>query len=106
MPEVPAETFALACMAVVAGSRDYIPPLGRGSLYLRPLLLGTGPILGLGPAPSYSFVVFGAAVGAYFKVGAVLPACRARGCAASHPSCIDCFHLHAQPWPGCTEPGP
>ena len=68
MPEVPAETFALACMAVVAASRDYVPPMGKGSLYLRPLLLGTGPILGLGPAPSYSFLVFGAAVGQYFKV--------------------------------------
>jgi branched-subunit amino acid aminotransferase/4-amino-4-deoxychorismate lyase len=47
---------------------DFIPPIGKGSLYLRPLLLGSGPILGLGPAPSYTFTVFGAAVGAYFKV--------------------------------------
>ncbi len=42
--------------------------MGKGSLYLRPLLIGTGPILGLGPAPSYTFTVFCAAVGAYFKV--------------------------------------
>ena len=40
---------------------------GKGSLYIRPLLLGTGPILGLGPAPSYTFLVYVAAVGAYFK---------------------------------------
>ena len=45
-----------------------VPPMGKGSLYLRPLLLGSGPILGLGPAPSYTFTIFGAAVGAYFKV--------------------------------------
>lgn len=45
-----------------------MPPAGKGALYLRPLLLGTGPLLGLGPAPSYTFVVYGAAVGAYFKV--------------------------------------
>lgn len=44
-----------------------VPPLGKGALYLRPLLMGTGPILGLGPAPSYTFTVFAAAVGAYFK---------------------------------------
>lgn len=68
MPEVSAETFALACMSVVAGASDYVPPLGKGSLYLRPLLLGTGPILGLGPAPSFTFTVFGAAVGTYFRV--------------------------------------
>jgi branched-chain amino acid aminotransferase len=42
--------------------------MGKGSLYLRPLLLGTGPILGLGPAPEYMFTVYAAAVGAYFKV--------------------------------------
>ena len=45
-----------------------VPPIGKGSLYLRPLLIGSGPILGLGPAPSYTFTVFAAAVGAYFKV--------------------------------------
>lgn len=73
MPEVSAETFALACMSVVAGASDYVPPLGKGSLYLRPLLLGTGPILGLGPAPSFTFTVFGAAVGTYFRGGQLTP---------------------------------
>ena len=33
---------------VVAANQSHVPPIGRGSLYLRPLLLGTGPILGLG----------------------------------------------------------
>lgn len=42
--------------------------MGKGSLYLRPLLMGSGPILGLGPAPGYSFVIYAAAVGSYFKV--------------------------------------
>lgn len=51
-------------------AQELVPPAGKGALYLRPLLLGTGPLLGLGPAPSYTFVVYGAAVGAYFKVGA------------------------------------
>jgi branched-subunit amino acid aminotransferase/4-amino-4-deoxychorismate lyase len=41
--------------------------LGKGALYLRPLLMGSGPILGLGPAPSYTFCVYAAAVGSYFK---------------------------------------
>ena len=55
------------------GAQELVPPAGKGALYLRPLLLGTGPLLGLGPAPSYTFVVYGAAVGAYFKVGAPAP---------------------------------
>lgn len=50
-----------------------VPPKGKGSLYLRPLLMGTGAILGLGPAPSYTFAIFGAAVGAYFKGGQLTP---------------------------------
>lgn len=69
MPPVPAQQFIDAVASTVAANADYVPPAGKGSLYLRPLLLGSGPILGLGPAPSYTFTVFGAAVGAYFKVG-------------------------------------
>ena len=51
--------------------QDYVPPMGKGALYLRPLLMGSGPILGLGPAPSYTFAIYCAAVGSYFKVGVV-----------------------------------
>lgn len=50
-----------------------VPPMGKGSLYIRPLLIGTGPILGLGPAPGYTFTIFAAAVGAYFKGGQLTP---------------------------------
>jgi branched-chain amino acid aminotransferase len=46
-----------------------VPPLGKGSMYLRPLLLGTGSTLGLQPAPEITFVIFSAAVGSYFKSG-------------------------------------
>lgn len=50
-----------------------VPPLGLGSMYLRPLLLGTGPTLGLQPAPEVTFVIFSAAVGSYFPGGAITP---------------------------------
>jgi len=45
-----------------------IPPPGKGSLYLRPLLLGTGPVLGLAPAPEYTFLIYASPVRNYFKV--------------------------------------
>lgn len=45
-----------------------VPPTGKGSLYIRPLLIGTGPILGLAPAPEYTFLVYVSPVGTYFKV--------------------------------------
>ena len=45
-----------------------VPPSGKGSLYIRPLLMGSGPILGLGPSPEYTFIVYASPVGNYFKV--------------------------------------
>ena len=50
-----------------------MPPHGKGALYIRPLLLGTGAILGLGPAPEFTFLVYCAPVGAYFKSGQITP---------------------------------
>ena len=47
-----------------------MPPQGKGPLYLRPLLMGSGPILGLAPAPEYTFLIYAAPVGNYFKVSA------------------------------------
>ncbi|KAK4797638.1 hypothetical protein SAY86_029964 [Trapa natans] len=46
-----------------------IPPTGKGSLYIRPLLMGTGAVLGLAPAPEYTFLIYVSPVGNYFKEG-------------------------------------
>jgi branched-chain amino acid aminotransferase len=73
MPPVPADVFVTAVTEAVRANAAWVPPTGKGALYLRPLLLGTGPILGLGPAPYYDFVVFASAVGAYFKGGQLTP---------------------------------
>lgn len=48
-----------------------VPPPGKGSLYIRPLLMGSGPVLGLGPAPECTFLIYAIPVGNYFKVGLV-----------------------------------
>lgn len=45
-----------------------IPPPGKGSLYIRPLLIGSGSVLGLAPASEYTFLVYASPVGNYFKV--------------------------------------
>lgn len=48
-----------------------VPPPGKGSMYVRPLLMGSGPVLGLSPAPEFTFLVYACPVGNYFKVGAL-----------------------------------
>lgn len=73
MPPVPSDVFVEAVKKCISANRDYIPPEGKGSLYLRPLLIGTGPILGLGPAPSYTFLVYCSPVASYFKGGQLTP---------------------------------
>ena len=54
MPPVPAELFVDAVRQTVAANQSHVPPLGKGSLYVRPLLLGSGPILGLGAISALS----------------------------------------------------
>jgi len=73
MPPVPRDLFVKAVKSVVAANFPWVPPHGKGSLYLRPLLMGTGPILGLGPAPSYTFLIYTSPVGSYFKGGQLVP---------------------------------
>jgi len=70
MAPVPEELFVKACIEVVKRNERFVPPAGSGaSLYLRPLLIGTGPEVGVKPADEYLFVVFAGPVGPYFKEG-------------------------------------
>ena len=70
MAVVPDELFFKAITTVIKMNKDYIPPYGTGaSLYLRPLLIGSGPKVGVKPADEYLFMVFVTPVGPYFKEG-------------------------------------
>ena len=70
MAEVPTELFKEAIFKVIELNARYIPPYGTGaSLYLRPLLIGSGPQIGVKPAREYMFMVFVTPVGPYFKEG-------------------------------------
>ncbi|MFO8073927.1 MAG: branched-chain amino acid aminotransferase [Polyangia bacterium] len=70
MEPVPEEMFIEAVFKVVDANRHFVPPYGTGgSLYVRPLMLGTGPQVGVKPAGEYLFVVFVTPVGPYFKSG-------------------------------------
>jgi branched-chain amino acid aminotransferase len=57
MPELPEELFMDGLFAVTAHCESMIPRESGQSLYLRPLMIGTQPGLGLAPSSSYSFIV-------------------------------------------------
>jgi len=64
------ELFIEACYRAINANRRYVPPHGSGaSLYLRPLVIGTGAAVGVRPADEYMFLVFVTPVGPYFKTG-------------------------------------
>ena len=70
MPEVPDEMFYEAISKALKLNAKYVPPYGTGAaLYFRPLILGTGPQIGVKPATEYMFMVFVGPVGPYFKEG-------------------------------------
>ena len=70
MASPPVELFEKAIQKVIKLNAEYIPPYGTGaSLYLRPLLFGSGPQVGVKPATEYMFMVFVTPVGPYFKEG-------------------------------------
>ncbi len=70
MAPVPVAMFVDAVKRVVKANEDYVPPYGTGgSMYIRPLLIGTGPQIGVAPANEYTFVVLVIPAGEYYKGG-------------------------------------
>lgn len=70
MPELPTERFEKMVRQVVRLNERFIPPYESGAtLYIRPLLIGTGAQVGVHPADEYLFVIFVTPVGPYFKGG-------------------------------------
>ncbi|TYI01994.1 hypothetical protein ES332_A11G239300v1 [Gossypium tomentosum] len=69
MPAPTVDQFVEAVKETVLANKRWVPPPGKGSLYIRPLLMGSGAVLGLAPAPEYTFLIYVSPVGNYFKEG-------------------------------------
>lgn len=70
MQPYPEEDFIAAAKAVVKANQEFVPPYGTGAtLYLRPLLIGSGPVIGVQPASEFTFIIFATPVGPYYKGG-------------------------------------
>ena len=71
MPVFPKDRFVEAVKKVVKANEAYVPPFGSGAtLYIRPYMFGSNPVIGVKPADEYQFRILTTPVGPYFKGGA------------------------------------
>ncbi|MBQ8877523.1 MAG: branched-chain amino acid aminotransferase [Lachnospiraceae bacterium] len=70
MPVFPQDKFIEAVIKVVKANEAYVPPYGSGAtLYVRPYMFGSNPVIGVKPADEYQFRILTTPVGPYFKGG-------------------------------------
>jgi len=70
MPVFPEDRFLDAVDQVVKANAAFVPPFGSGAtLYIRPYMFGSSPVIGVKPAEEYQFRMFCTPVGPYFKGG-------------------------------------
>lgn len=70
MPPFLADRFVEAVVETVKANAAFVPPYGSGAtLYIRPYMFGTNPVIGVKPADEYQFRIFVTPVGPYFKGG-------------------------------------
>lgn len=70
MAPVTIELFKEALFKVIELNEELVPPYSSGAtLYVRPLLYGSGPEVGVKPSTEYTFLIFVTPVGPYFKDG-------------------------------------
>ena len=71
MPPFPKDRFLKAVDETVRANLGYVPPYGTGgSLYIRPYIFASGPVIGVKPAKEFMFRILVTPVGPYFKGGA------------------------------------
>lgn len=71
MPAFPKERFIDAVTQTVKANAAWVPPFGSGAtLYIRPYMFGSSPVIGVSPAEEYQFRILTTPVGPYFKGGA------------------------------------
>lgn len=69
-PAIPEELFVDGVKRVTRDNIEYVPPYGTGgSLYIRPVLIGTTPRVGISPSDTYELIIMVMPVGPYYKEG-------------------------------------
>ena len=68
MQTYPEDKYVAAVKEVVKANQEFVPPYGSGgSLYIRPFMIGTEPVVGVAPSSTYTFHIYATPVGAYIK---------------------------------------
>ena len=71
MPTLPDGKFIDAVEKTIKANAAFVPPFGSGAtLYVRPYIFGSNPVIGVKPADEYQFRILVTPVGPYFKGGA------------------------------------
>ena len=85
MPPFPKDKFVEAVKQVVSANAAWVPPFGSGAtLYVRPFMIGSGDVIGVAPAPEYTFRILVTPVGPYFKGGLKPSSCAFPSTTAPH----------------------
>ena len=70
MPVYPEDKFVEAIVKTVKANEAYVPPYGSGAtLYVRPYMFGSNPVIGVKPADEYQFRILTTPVGPSFQGG-------------------------------------
>ncbi len=67
MPELPEHIFMEGIKALVNLDQQWVPPLEKGSLYIRPFMFATDEYIGVRASDSYVFLIFTCPVGGYYS---------------------------------------
>ena len=69
MPEIPVENILIFECELLKLEKRWIPKQKGASVYIRPTVIATEPVLGVRPANQYLFFIILSPVGPYFKEG-------------------------------------
>jgi branched-chain amino acid aminotransferase len=66
MPEVPEEIFMEGMRLLIDMDKNWIPSIADHSLYIRPFMFSTDPVIGVKPSDSYKFMIILSPTGPYY----------------------------------------
>ncbi|MGR9861187.1 branched chain amino acid aminotransferase, partial [Escherichia coli] len=66
MPEVPEEIFMEGMRLLIDIDKNWIPSIQDHSLYIRPFMFSSDPVIGVKPSETYKFMIILSPTGPYY----------------------------------------